>query len=536
MASPPSISRRHPQYLSGRDLHGLLRSGLALLESHVDEINSINVFPVPDRDTGTNMFDTLRHSLSLPEPSENEALGSVALRIAERSLYSARGNSGTLLSEFLRGFARELTGQERADPGRFARALRGGASAARAAVRTPVEGTILTVMNDVARASEHAGKDADDLTSVLEAAAVAARESLQSTPRLLAVLSESAVVDAGAAGFVTIIEGMVLALGGDLPEAPDKFSKMTAPQAGRPVAGDAESAVYGYCTEILLSAAGESLKETKLREQLGVLGESLVVIGTSRLLRIHIHATDPGAVLSECLRHGSLEEISIRNMDRQASAERDRTGSEEKTATGEIGVVAVATGKGFVEIFRSLGAVVVEMSDHDERGVADALLECVGSLPNRTVVVLPNRVPLRDVVGDIVDWKGKDVGTVEASTMPAGIAALIALDPASGLTENLQRMNAAAAQVQTIAIDQESEKFSLALGNTPVGGSIDLSGLVTAAVDAMPRDFELATVYCSDKAEQELIDEVVDSMRGSVDRVELHFGGQATPLFLVSLE
>ena len=543
MASSASGMHEHFELLSGRDLHRILGTGLARLESAVEEINAINVFPVPDRDTGTNMFETLRYTLSSMEPSEEESLGSVASRISDRALYGARGNSGVLLAEFLRGFTRELAVGEHLDARRLIRALRRGAIAARAAVRAVVEGTILTVMNDAALAAEHAGELAADLAGVLRAAAGAARESLQSTPRLLPALRESSVVDAGAAGFVAILEGMMIALGAvappmaDLADLTEWQGPRRATNAGA-AAGRADArspTTYGYCTELLVQNEAARLDEDRLVERLSSLGESLLVIGTKRLLRVHIHASDPGAVLSECLKHGSIEEITIHNIDTRASSHGNGA-ADEGQPPDRVGVVAVADGRGFAEIFRSLGAAVVEITDHDDHRVGAELLDCIGTLPHRTIIVLPNHRDALGGVRDIVDWKGKQVRSVETATMTAGVAALVELDPEASIEDNLQRMNAAAAEVQTVAIDREQGQYLLALGDSPLGRSADLSGLVQAVVGALPGDFDLATLYYSEAAEKEQIDEVAEVFRRCVARVELHFGGQASPLYLISLE
>lgn len=541
MAYSASGKQVQSEFLSGRELYRLLGSGLVRLESAVDAINEINVFPVPDRDTGTNMFDTLRHTLASAEPADADSLRSVAERISERALYGARGNSGVLLAEFLRGFAGELAAGERTNSRRLVRAFRRGALAARAAVGSVVEGTILTVMNDAARGAEQAGERVDDITGVLLAASVAARESLESTPRLLPVLRRSRVVDAGAAGFVVILDGMVLALGGEVAPldvrgfastAPADPS--TAPEGGTGIerAAPPPPAAYGYCTELLVRSQAAGLDEKGLIERISPFGDSLLVIGTKRVLRVHIHASDPGAVISECLRHGSIEEVAIRNMDAQAASSRE----EPEAQREQVGVVAVADGKGFAEIFRSLGAEVVEIVDHDTRRAEEELRERVDALPHGSIIVLPNHRQALGGLGGIVDWKGKAVRSIETTTMPEGIAALVELDPASPLEENLRRMASAAAEVHTVAIDREEGQYLLALGDRPLGRSNDLSRLVRAVIDSLPGGFELATVYYSAAAEREQVDEIAAVVRENVARVELHLGGQDAPLYLVSLE
>ncbi len=522
--------------VNGRDLLVLLSSGLNALESQIDELNRINVFPVPDGDTGTNMYHTLRSTLVGVTPSKSQSIGEAAAVIADNALYGARGNSGVILAEYLRGFCGELRDRDQADTSALARAFERGAVAARAAVEEPVEGTILTVMEDAASAALAEDRTNEELPKLLEDVTEAAKRSLLTTPSLLEVLRIAGVYDAGAAGFLAILQGMSSYRDGHSApptESPAAEAAALMPGESRPTTDGARKSVYGYCTELLLQ--GSNLDKTAVRAQIGRLGDSLVVIGTPSLLRIHIHSVDPGSVLTACLKYGSLRQVSIRNMDNQTTAHHTPSRRVHPDSGSEIGIVAAVNGKGFAEIFRSLGAIVVESGG----GIpGEDLIEHSKSLDMSALVLLPNKA---DTLLRLERERARlreGVRIAETKSMVEGIAALIAWNSSCELEENLERMNEAASEILTLEVDQRDRRFVGLLNGKGVESSPDIERFVRAAAESCDRPVELCTVYAADSVTEEESEALVAALRGVFigAEVEAHYGGQPTPGFLVSLE
>lgn len=529
--------------VNGTKLVRLLEAGLRSLETQFEELNRINVFPVPDGDTGTNMVHTLRFTLERLPRSSTSSLDSVTAAIEENALYAARGNSGVILAAFLRGLCASLSGREAASVGNLAEAFHEGARAARAAVDRPVEGTMLTVMADSAAAGLAATTKTVDESELLEEMAAAAERSLIETPRLLPELGNAGVIDAGAAGFLAVLQGMASHREGDRqqPDGGDSRPMQAPPPGGeaRPTRRDFASR-YGYCTELMV--ASTNLDRTKLRNDLARLGDSLLVIGTKRLLRIHVHAADPGGVISVCQRHGSLHEVSIQNMDDQAARQREGalTRPAEARKPGPV-IVAVADGEGFAEIFRSLGAYVVQLTDGEG---PSSLLDRARKLMADTVVVLPNREErlfgLRRLL-DSARLGERDDGRIRVAVtrnMGEGVAALFEWDPERSIDETLERMNRAACNLVTVEVACEGVEYVARIGGEKVGPFGSLEALARSFAGSRGRAAELCTVYYGDAADSESTDAVTSALQTALprSRIEVHYGGQPETLFLISFE
>ncbi len=442
----------------GSRLLDALAAAARWLEAHRTSVDALNVFPVPDGDTGTNMSLTLNAALREAQDAPVGDVTTIAERAAYGALMGARGNSGVILSQLLRGFARAVQGQPRIEPATLAEALAAAAETAGRAVMKPVEGTILTVSAATAGAAAEAAAVGQDLPGVLAAALDEARAAVARTPAQLPILQEAGVVDAGAQGYLLILEGAMRYLQG-LP---------TSVEAGADAAAETlhfahveHEDEYGYCTEFVV--VGPRLDAGSIRETIGAMGASTIVVGDEGIVRVHVHTEDPGRVLSYVAPLGQLHKIKIDNMQDQhnrfvtqaAAAEAvpqsppPAPAAENHAAQGLVGVVAVAPGEGLARVFRSLGAGAVVPGGQTMNPSTQELLAAVDALPQGAVLVLPNNGNVLLAAGQAAELSAKAVQVVPARTAPQGIAALLAYTPDADLETNGAAMAEAAAGVHT---------------------------------------------------------------------------------------
>jgi len=446
----------------GKTLQEMFACGTAWLEKSAPDINAINVFPVPDGDTGTNMLLTMRSTLEEARRNSDSDVSSVTKAMAHGSLMGARGNSGVILSQFWRGLAKGLAARTYFNGRDFAEALSEASQVAYDGIAQPVEGTMLTVLKDAAKAAREAAKNnPDDLISVLEATVEAARDSVARTPSLLPALREAGVVDAGGQGIYVLLDGAFHFLKGeankiqywkphlvaaDLPLTP-KTTRM-ATEVELP---------YGYCTNFVLE--GKKLNLQKIKKDLQKRGQSLIVTGDDSLIRVHIHSFKPGEVIDYASRMGKLHEIVINNMDDQYIEFLKL--QQERLPTVDIAVVTVASGEGFFDIFNSLGTAIIVPGGQTMNPSVHQLLQAVESAPSNNVILLPNNKNIIPAASQIESLTSKKVKIVPAKTIPQGIAAFLAFNYDMGLEENARIMEEAMTGVKTIEITKAVRKTQL---------------------------------------------------------------------------
>jgi len=462
--------------LSPAQLYAALRAAASWLEAHAEAINAINVFPVPDGDTGTNMSLTLRSTLQEAAKLEPEArpvaLSLFMEALARGAIMGARGNSGVILSQLVLGLAKACQGKEALDASALAQALEEGTRLACQAIGQPREGTVITVAREAAQAARalvEAGEK--DLTTVMAKVAEAAREAVERTPQLLPVLAEAGVVDAGGQGLWVILEGMARHLRGEPLEAPAvgvaRLQREWVAHAQELHA--ASPSLYGYCTEFLLQ--GEGLDPIHLRSRLQAMGDSVVVVGDERMLRAHVHTDDPGAAISLGTRLGELLEVKVDNIRQQA----DRFLEWHQAFQAQATVVAVANGQGLIGVLRSMGAKVVPGGPTMNPSVGQ-LLEAIEACPTPQVIILPNDKNIIPTAHQAAQLSQKQVAVVPTRTIPQGIAALLAYNPERSLDENVPIMEEAANSVRTIEVAR-------AIRDAQIGGYQVRQGEVMAIVD-----------------------------------------------------
>jgi hypothetical protein len=444
---------RQTKFITGQDFREMFACATAWLEKCASDVDALNVFPVPDGDTGTNMLLTLNSSMEEAYRAPDNSSSAIAQAIAKGALMGARGNSGVILSQILRGIAQGIAGKESLTGADFASALQEASIMAYKGLSNPVEGTILTVTKDAAAAVKKLVEEGDpDLTEVFEVAVQAANESVANTPALLPILKESGVVDAGGQGFYTILEGALHYLKGETEQIRFRKPQMIAssvPLSGRPPEMIAADEIpFGYCTEFMLK--GEKLNADKIRSRLDKKGESLIVVGDESTTRIHIHTLDPGNVIHVATGLGTVHQVSIRNMDEQ---HRDFLEMQkDKAPAVDMAIVAVVAGDGLAEVFTSLGVTAIVPGGQTMNPSTKDILQAVESIASDKVIVLPNNKNIVLTAEQVHTLTEKDVEIVATETIPQGVAALLALDYEADLETNGNIMRQAIPLVNTVEV------------------------------------------------------------------------------------
>jgi uncharacterized protein len=561
-ARPPMLRRS----VDGPTVMRAVRSAIANLEAHVEEVDALNVFPVPDGDTGSNMLATMRAALAEAErlPLDRRDLQSVADALSRGALTGARGNSGVILSQIIRGMTDGADGRRRADGLHLARGLRRGSDAAYGSVLSPVEGTILTVIRDAATAAETAAEGRPHVEAVLTQVIAAAADSVQRTPQLLPILEDAGVVDSGGQGLYRLFEGMVQVDG--TPQLPSALA------AAAPVATVGEHGghgEHGYETEFLVAADGRALDVDALRAAITAVGDSVVVAGDERLIRVHVHGERPDQAIAVGLAWGRLSMVSVLDLDRQVAdvawreapdhaapsqrvtAADDAIPSSHATpAAPAVSLVAVTRAEGLARVLESLGARVVRPA-HGSRPSVGEIAEAVLAVGSGQVIVLPN-----DSDALLAAHHAAEVAAlVEVTIIPTrntaeGIAAAMVFDPDSSIAETVARMRAEADGLRSFTVIgaardalvdgvpvTKGQLIALDTDRRLLAAGQRLEDVTVAALGSLG-DFELVTCYHGLRVDVAGTQSLVESIRsqGWDAEVELVAGGQRHDLLLVAVE
>jgi len=526
---------------NGSGLKNMLHSARQWLEAHADIVNNLNVYPVPDGDTGTNMVLTMRAALAQVDQAPDHDVSTIAAAAAHGALMGARGNSGVILSQFLHGLAEGLQGQVAFTASDFARAAQLATAQAYQSVIEPVEGTILTVARAVSDSAQQCAPGNMDLVIFFADVLRAAKFAQAGTPSLLPILKEAGVTDSGGQGLVYLLEGALRYLQGrPVDEAPADAERWA--RTAVDVAGDA----YGYDVQFLIRGSG--LNVAGIRDHIDRLGWSALVVGDEQLVKVHVHTEDPGAPLSYGAQQGVVGDVVVENLDEQAQAFAHK--SEE---VGQItAVVAVAPGEGFARIFESLGVSRVIAGGPTHNPSVEDLLAAINQVAADKVVVLPNNsntILAAQQAQQLV--AGKNVVVLPTHTIPQGIAAMLSFNQRADLDTNTQRMTETAGQVQTIEVtratrDSNFNGFKMKTGD--VIGLLDNELVSTGrdaddvSLDVLARIntdlYEIVTSYFGHgrllKQAQVLADKIAAQYPDL--GVEVHAGGQPHYYYIISME
>lgn len=529
----------------------LVSAAASALKERAEEVNRLNVFPVPDGDTGTNMALTMDAVVAeLTQLPANTDIATYCQGVTHASLMGARGNSGVILSQILRGVC-EVVANSSADPSEtIAAALERATAVAFQAVRKPVEGTMLTVLKDAGIAARAAVDEGAELDDVIDSTLQATVDSVRRTPELLPVLKENGVVDAGGFGLAILAEGLVAAVRGtdideDLLESMDSGA---VPALSVIPEDDWDDDEYLYCTEFLL--IGEDLDRGAIEQFVGEMGGSELVVGEESTLKIHVHTNDPGAVISHMTVRGEVAEVHINNMRQQTEARAESLraeGPEERSPAKPVGFVAVGVGEGIKEILTSLGVDFVVNGGQTMNPSTAELLEAVEAVPAEAVVVLPNNKNIQMAAQQLPDVSERPVAVIPTTSVPEAFAALLAFDPETPFDEVSEQMTAAAATVKTGEVTTaikdstwkegaitEGQVIGIAdheievVGDDVVAVAIELAGLLAPEGDTM-------TILGGEELDPDELERLADELarRHPELEVEHHVGGQ--PLYPVVL-
>jgi DAK2 domain fusion protein YloV len=536
---------------TGQQLKLLLQAGTVWLEKHASHINALNVFPVPDGDTGTNMVLTMQAALEEIRASPDESASAVAHATAHGALMGARGNSGVILSQMLRGIASSLNGKNEFDGADFAAALTEGSVTAYKGVIKPVEGTILTVGREAAEAAQSTVDDGvRDFLPVMESVVTGARDSVERTPSLLSVLREAGVVDAGGQGLFVILEGALKYMRGEPMEKVEPGEPVPAAVEAAPAEGDME---WGYCTEFILQ--GQDLDVAELQERIAACGDSVLVVGDESTVKVHVHTFRPGDVIGYASSKGALHNIKIDNMQDQHREflvmGDEGVAEEEAEELDGVAIVAVASGRGLHRVFTSLGVGTIVPGGQTMNPSTQELLEAIESTKQKDVIVLPNNGNVLLAAQKAEELSQKNVIVVPSETIPQGISALLSFSHQGDLEKNAEAMEKATKAVQTAEITKaiRSVKYnSLEVTEGEIIGL--LNGDLTASGQTVPEvvstmleqmnagEHEIITVYFGEDVTETQAEDLVKKVRGkySDQEWEIVDGGQPHYYYIISAE
>ncbi len=528
-------------FYNGPELRDMFAAATVWLEKNAREIDLLNVFPVPDGDTGTNMVLTMRAAMEEASRCPERSAAAVLQAMAWGALMGARGNSGVILAQIVRGLAQGLDGKESIDGHDFAAALANSSALAYKAVSQPVEGTILTVVREAAASVQpSSSSDASDLCSILGVLVAEARASVARTPSLLPVLRQAGVVDAGGQGLCVLLEGALRHLRGEeaVTTAPQPTAAVSQKQAGEPS--------YGYCTEFLIQ--GSELNIEQIRNRLCELGESVLVIGDESMVRAHLHTLDPGMAISYATSLGVLRQVKVDNMEEQHREFIAQRAALEYVPL--VSIVAVVSGEGLSQVFTSLGAAIVPGGETMNPSVQE-LLQAVDSAPADKVIILPNNPDILPAVAQVKSLAGKEVAVVPSESIPQGIAALLAFNPEIDLGPNLEAMQRALSVVRTGELTTAVRSMKWDKLEVHQGHAIAfLDGDLVAAGDTMPAALqgllgrmgvgrnELITVYYGADAPDAEVEEIAQFISRKYPQLGLEIvaGGQPHYNYIISVE
>ncbi|CQR47737.1 DAK2 domain protein [Paraliobacillus sp. PM-2] len=552
------------QKLEGSAFQEMVLLGANHLMNNAQMIDALNVFPVPDGDTGTNMNLSMTSGANEVKNLPAKSVGEIADALAKGLLMGARGNSGVILSQLFRGFAKGVNGAEVLTPTDFANALSSGVNTAYKAVIKPVEGTILTVAKDTAKKAEELAKETDDFIIFMEGVLEASKNSLASTPDLLPVLKEVGVVDSGGQGLVIIYEGFLASLKGEaLPESNVSSVNMDDMVSAEhhKLAQDymqTEDIEFGYCTEFMVKFDQNKLKENPydeevFRNELSQLGDSLLVVSDDEIVKVHVHVEYPGEALNLGQRFGSFISIKVENMRQQHTSIVGEKSPQPKQPQQkqEYGIVSVAMGDGIKELLESLGASVVIQGGQTMNPSTQDLAEAIKQANAKRVIILPNNKNIVMAAEQAALLSEDEVVVVPTKTIPQGMSALLAFHPDEELESNKIAMSEASQEVKT-------GQVTYAVRDTKIDGMTiengNFMGLADGAIKSTDKDKltvtkqllseliteedEIITILQGEEGTDEETSEIEDFLEKHYQdiEIEVHKGNQPIYSFIFAIE
>ena len=540
------------QTIYGADLRRMIISAAAAIEINKQALNDLNVFPVPDGDTGTNMSMTINAAAGDLRKTEDPTLEQAAKVAASAMLRGARGNSGVILSLLFRGISKQLKGAEVADGVLWAEALQEGVDAAYKAVMKPAEGTILTVARLAAAKAREAAQENNHIEFVQEAAIAEAKVALADTVNQNPVLKKAGVVDAGGKGWLVALEAMLASMQGNdviVPEGTVSDVKESANFDDF----DTEDITFTYCTEFIIQREND-LDPEKLRDFLSSLGDSLVLVDDEEIIKVHVHTNDPGKALHEAMDYGSFVTVKIENMRLQHTEKvMSEQELEPKIAEPEkpLGVVSVCAGEGLADVFMNLGVDQIISGGQTMNPSTQDILEAVNKVPAETVYVLPNNKNIIMAAEQVADLTPKQVVVIPSKTVPQGVTAMLGFNPEGSIEENTEALTEALGTVDTMQItyaarnsdfdgyDIHEGDYLALYGNQLFGTSTDIKVLLKSLAEKVRDDGkEYVTIYYGADVKEKHAQKAADLFADICPNADVNLlnGGQPVYYYLISAE
>ena len=543
----------------------MVQAGATRLNKQAEYVNSLNVFPVPDGDTGTNMGMTIENGAKEVSDRSASTVGEAAGIFAKGLLMGARGNSGVITSQLFRGFSQSVKDKEELDGAALAAAFQSGVEVAYKAVMKPVEGTILTVSRGAAIGAKKKAESTNDAVEVMRAALEGAKTALAKTPDMLPVLKEVGVVDSGGQGLVFIYEGFLSALTGEFiaseefQATPATMSEMINAEHHKSVAGHVatEDIKFGYCTEIMVALKQgptyvKDFDYDEFRNYLNNLGDSLLVVNDDEIVKVHVHTEDPGLVMQEGLKYGSLVKVKVDNMRNQHEAQVEKEERQAKPVEEkEYAIIAVVAGDGLADIFKAQGVDYIISGGQTMNPSTEDFVRAVEELNARNIIILPNNKNILMAAQSAAEVIEQPAAVVETKTIPQGLTSLLAFDESKSIEENYERMSASLGDVvsgsvttavRDTTIDgleiHENDNLGMVDGKIVVSNPDMMETLEETFAHMLDEDSEIVTIYVGEDGSEELANELAQALAEKYEdvEVEIHQGGQPVYPYLFSVE
>ena len=543
----------------------MVQAGATRLNKQAEYVNSLNVFPVPDGDTGTNMGMTIENGAKEVSDRSASTVGEAAGIFAKGLLMGARGNSGVITSQLFRGFSQSVKDKEELDGAALAAAFQSGVEVAYKAVMKPVEGTILTVSRGAAIGAKKKAESTNDAVEVMRAALEGAKTALAKTPDMLPVLKEVGVVDSGGQGLVFIYEGFLSALTGEFiaseefQATPATMSEMINAEHHKSVAGHVatEDIKFGYCTEIMVALKQgptyvKDFDYDEFRNYLNNLGDSLLVVNDDEIVKVHVHTEDPGLVMQEGLKYGSLVKVKVDNMRNQHEAQVEKEERQAKPVEEkEYAIIAVVAGDGLADIFKAQGVDYIISGGQTMNPSTEDFVKAGEELNARNIIILPNNKNILMAAQSAAEVIDQPAAVVETKTIPQGLTSLLAFDESKSIEENYERMSAslgdvASGSVTTAVRDttidgleiHENDNLGMVDGKIVVSNPDMMETLEETFAHMLDEDSEIVTIYVGEDGSEELANELAQALAEKYEdvEVEIHQGGQPVYPYLFSVE
>nr|MBQ8244570.1 DAK2 domain-containing protein [Oscillospiraceae bacterium] len=541
------------QIINGADLRRMIISAAAAIEINKQGLNDLNVFPVPDGDTGTNMSMTINAAAADLRKAEDPDLGKAAKIAASAMLRGARGNSGVILSLLFRGLSKKLKGEVSCDGVLWAAALQEGVDAAYKAVMKPAEGTILTVSRLAAAKAAEAAQENNHIEFVHEAAIAEAKVALANTVNQNPVLKKAGVVDAGGKGWLVALEAMLSSLQGNDVIVPENAASGEPKDAANFDDFDTEDITFTYCTEFIIQRENDNDPE-KLRDFLSSLGDSLVLVDDEEIIKVHVHTNDPGKALHEAIEYGSFVTVKIENM-RLQHTEKVMTENEKAPKIAEpekpLGVVSVCAGDGLADVFLNLGVDQIISGGQTMNPSTQDILEAVNKVPAETVFVLPNNKNIIMAAEQVAGLTPKNVVVIPSKTVPQGVTAMLGFNPEGSVEENTEALTEALGTVDTMQItyaarnsdfdgyDIHEGDYLALYGSQLFGTSQDIKVLLKSLAEKVRDDGkEYITIYYGADVKEKHAQKAADLFADICPNADVNLlnGGQPVYYYLISAE